>query len=84
MAVMVPKGLAAAALASLPLQQGIPGGDLIQNVVFSVVMCSIILTSILIFLVHRTPVSKFYRRFFSGFGLPATDEAAVKPNNPGT
>jgi NhaP-type Na+/H+ or K+/H+ antiporter len=65
MAIMVPKGLAAAALASLALQQGITGGDIIQNVTFAVVLFSIIITSILIFLLYRTPVSGLYRRFFS-------------------
>ncbi len=70
MAVMVPKGLAAAALASLPLHQGIAGGEVIQNVAFAVVLFSIAMTSILIFLVHKTTLSKLYLRMFSGFGLP--------------
>ncbi len=48
MAMMVPKGLAAAVLASLPAQMGIPGGDLIQNITFATVFFSIILNSILI------------------------------------
>jgi len=50
MAAMVPKGLATAALASIPLQQGILGGEFIQNVAYAVVLFSIVLTSILIFL----------------------------------
>jgi NhaP-type Na+/H+ or K+/H+ antiporter len=64
MAVMVPKGLAAAALASLALQQGIAGGEIIQNVTFAVILFSIILTSILTFLLYKTPLSNVYRRFF--------------------
>jgi len=47
-AVMVPKGLAAAVLASIPLQQGILGGELIMNVVYGVVLTSIVMTSLLI------------------------------------
>ena len=91
MAVMVPKGLAAAALASLALQQGITGGDIIQNVTFAVVLFSIILTSIFIFLLHNTPVSKLYRNFFTrpGSSSDAPSQSAVateinsrSPDNP--
>ncbi len=70
MAVIVPKGLAAAVLASLPLQQGIVGGELIQNVAFAVILFSIVLTSTLVFLLDKTALSKFYRRMFSRFGTP--------------
>jgi len=48
MAIMVPKGLAAAVLASIPFQQGITGGELIKNVTYGVVLLSIVLTSFLI------------------------------------
>jgi NhaP-type Na+/H+ or K+/H+ antiporter len=85
MAIMVPKGLAAAALASLALQQGITGGDIIQNVTFAVVLFSIIITSILIFLLYRTPVSGLYRRFFSRSGsssdAPSQSAAATEINS---
>jgi hypothetical protein len=85
MAIMVPKGLAAAALASLALQQGITGGDIIQNVTFAVVLFSIIITSILIFLLYRTPVSGLYRRFFSRPGLfsdvPSQSAIATETNS---
>jgi potassium/hydrogen antiporter len=68
MSVMVPKGLAAAALASIPLQRGIAGGDLIQSVVFAIVLFSILLTSILIFLINNTRFANMYCHIFSGFG----------------
>ena len=71
MAVMVPKGLAAAALASLLFQQEIAGGEVIRDVVFAVVLFSIILTSILIFLINKTVLADLYRRMFSGFGMPS-------------
>jgi potassium/hydrogen antiporter len=78
MSVMVPKGLAAAALASIPLQRGIPEGDLIQSVVFAVVLFSIILTSILVFLLHNPSFSKVYYLLFTGFGkIPATDKPVL-------
>ena len=42
MSVMTPKGLAAAVLASIPLQQGVAGGETIQNVTYAVVLFSIV------------------------------------------
>jgi NhaP-type Na+/H+ or K+/H+ antiporter len=68
MAAMAPKGLAAAVLASLPLQQGVAGGDLIQNSTYAVVLFSVILTSLLIFLQSTTFVNRFYQFIFQGFG----------------
>jgi len=83
MAAMAPKGLAAAVLASLPLQQGLPGGDFIQNTAYSVVLFSILLTSVLIFLQDRTFVGKLYRWFFTGFAPdPSVDDAQPALTNP--
>jgi len=67
MAVMIPKGLATAVLASIPLQQGIENGYLIQNIVYVIILASIILTSVLIPIVERTKSSKLFRFIFSGF-----------------
>ena len=72
MAAMAPKGLAAAVLASLPLQQKLPHGDFIQNTTYAVVLFSIVLTSVLIFLQDRTFVGGLYRWIFRGFA--ADDE----------
>jgi NhaP-type Na+/H+ or K+/H+ antiporter len=74
MAAMAPKGLAAAVLASLPLQQGVPGGDLIQNSTYAVVLFSVILTALLIFLQEKTFVGTFYRLIFKGY---APEESIV-------
>jgi len=65
--VIIPKGLAAAVLASIPLQQGIVGGENIQNLTYAVVLFSIILTSILIFLVDKTSVAGMYRLILGKF-----------------
>lgn len=54
-AIMVPKGLAAAVLAGLPLQYGISGGEKIQAIAYAVVLLSILLTALLIPL-QRIPV----------------------------
>ncbi|HXG37286.1 MAG TPA: cation:proton antiporter [Bacteroidota bacterium] len=67
MAVMVPKGLAPAVLASIPLQRGIEGGEFIQNTTYAVVLFSIVLNSVLIFLVEKTPFSAVYSAFFRSY-----------------
>jgi NhaP-type Na+/H+ or K+/H+ antiporter len=46
-AIMAPKGLVAAVMASLPLQYGLANGDEIQGIVYSVVFISILLCSFL-------------------------------------
>ncbi|MFC1907610.1 cation:proton antiporter [Chloroflexota bacterium] len=65
MAIMIPKGLAAAVLASIPLQQGVAGGELIQNVTYAVILLSIVVTSLLILFLDRTKLLDFYGWIFS-------------------
>ena len=60
MAVMVPKGLAAVVLATIPLQQGIIGGEIIKNVTYGVVLFSIVLTSFLVLLLEKTKLPDLY------------------------
>ncbi|HZJ74922.1 MAG TPA: cation:proton antiporter [Perlabentimonas sp.] len=52
--IMVPKGLAAAVLASLPLQQGVEGGEFIRDITYAVILFSIIFTSVLVPLVEKS------------------------------
>lgn len=59
-ATMTPKGLAAVVLASIPLQRHLPGGEMLQSLTYWVVFLSIVFTSILSFLMERTPVSRLY------------------------
>jgi NhaP-type Na+/H+ or K+/H+ antiporter len=66
MAVMIPKGLAAAVLASIPAQAGIIGGELIRDVTYMVILISIVATSVMIPLLERTRVSDFYENIVSG------------------
>lgn len=65
MAIMVPKGLAAAVLASIPFQQGITGGELIKNVTYGVVLLSIVLTSFLIVFLNKTRLGDYYGWIFA-------------------
>jgi len=67
MAVMIPRGTAAAVLASIPLQLGMEGGDLIQNLVYSVVVISIVLTAVLLFLLERGHGGAIERLVFPGY-----------------
>jgi len=65
MAVMVPKGLAAVVLASIPLQQGVAGGEIIKNITYGVVLFSIVITSILVLLLEKTRLPDLYTWVFS-------------------
>lgn len=65
MAIMVPKGLAAAVLATIPFQQGVIGGELIKSVTYGVVLLSIIMTSFLLLLLEKAGLSALYVWFFS-------------------
>jgi cell volume regulation protein A len=67
MSVIVPKGLAAAVLASLPLQQGFEHGEIIQNLVYTILLFTILFTSIFVFLVEKTSLAGFYGRLLSRF-----------------
>ena len=69
MAVMVPKGLAAVVLATIPLQQGVAGGEMIRNITYGVVLFSIVITSILVLLLEKTRLPDLYAWVLSP-GLP--------------
>lgn len=64
---MIPKGLAAAVLASMPVAMGIEGGEFVRNVTYAVILFSITLLSIMILLVDkvnwvRVAYAKLYGR----------------------
>ena len=52
-AAMMPKGLVTAVLASLIVQSGIPGGQLLKDTIYSVILFSIILSTVLSFLIEK-------------------------------
>ncbi len=70
-AIMVPKGLAAAVLAGIPLQQGVAGGETIQALAYAVVLLSITLTATLIALQRFMPVRRLYGKLYRRFADPA-------------
>ncbi|MCI1190546.1 cation:proton antiporter [Calidifontimicrobium sp. SYSU G02091] len=57
---MAPKGLAAAVLATLPLEQGVPGGETIRDVAYLAVLISIALTALLVVVLPWSPVTRLY------------------------
>ncbi len=69
MSVLVPKGLAAAVLASLPMQKGVEHGDLIQGVAYVVVFLSIAFAAALVTLLERNfkPITAFYEKALGAF-----------------
>ena len=60
---MIPKGLAAAVLASVPEQMGMPSGSEIKYITFSVVLFSILICSIMILLIEKQPKMNMLFRF---------------------
>ena len=58
--IMVPKGLAAVVLASIPLQQEVIGGETIKNITYGVVLLSIVITSALVLAIEKTKVVDLY------------------------
>ncbi len=57
---MVPKGLAAAVLTGIPIQYGIKEGSTIQNFTFIVILLSILFTAIMVPLVHKIKIFKYF------------------------
>jgi len=72
-AIMVPKGLAAAVLAGLPLEAGIADGELIQSVVYGIVLVSIVLTALLVAVRDVAPFRPFFGRLMSRFPTATSD-----------
>ncbi|MDD2890650.1 MAG: cation:proton antiporter [bacterium] len=64
MSAMAPRGLAAAVLATLPLQAGLKNGMIMQNLVYAVIPLSIIITTICVFLIDKNALSGFYAFLF--------------------
>lgn len=70
---MAPKGLAAAVLATLPLQAGIEGGELIRDLAYMVVLVSIALTAVLVIMLPWRPTQGVYSKVL-GKPVPPPDE----------
>lgn len=67
MAVLIPKGTVAAVLGSVLLQSGIPRGSEVQNLIFIVVLVSIIVTVVLLFLLEKTNLGLRFASILKNF-----------------
>jgi cell volume regulation protein A len=78
--VMVPKGLAAAVLASLPLQAGVEHGARLQSIGYLVVMLSILTTAVLVPLQTTPPGRWLYNRLLGKYpDVPQETPPATRP-----
>ena len=68
---LVPKGLAAAVLANIPLQYGVEGGEVIRDVTYMAVFISIVLTALLVMVYPLSGIKNFYSRVL---GKPLSSE----------
>lgn len=62
---MVPKGLVAAVLAGIPVEQGLEGAQTVRNFTYMVVLISICLTAVAIPLVDKGWIGSIFRAIFS-------------------
>lgn len=82
MATMIPKGLGAAVLASLPAQQGVEGGEMIQSIVFSIILSTTLMSTVLTFLVDKTWLANFYEWIFRISGLGRRNDVNTEGEPP--
>jgi cell volume regulation protein A len=72
--VMAPKGLAAAVLAAVPVEMGIPGAETIRDFAYFGVLVSIVATACLIPLQRQAAIGRGVKEFF---GLPSDARTIV-------
>lgn len=75
-AVMIPKGLAAAVLAGLPLEQGVAGGEIIQAATYAIVLVSITLTALFVTIKDYPPMKQVFERVLRNFPEQSPEDAA--------
>jgi len=77
MGALVPKGLASAVLAGIPLQRGLATGDTILAVVYPTIFVSIVSCAALVFLIERGVLDGFMNAWFRNLKAePTTEEHA--------
>lgn len=71
---MAPKGLAAAVLATLPLEYGVAGGEVIRDTTYMVVLVSITLTALLVMIYPNRYAQRIYALALNKpLSVPGTD-----------
>lgn len=81
-AILAPKGLASAVLASLPLQYGVTGGEVIRDTTYMVVLISITLTALLVALYPRPKVQALFTRLLGKQPKKSTSEESTSKESP--
>ena len=76
-AVMIPRGLATAVLASAPLYRKMENGLEVQKIVYTVILLSIVIVTLLIFILEKTSFGGAFRLLFRDY-LP-DDPPAENP-----
>jgi NhaP-type Na+/H+ or K+/H+ antiporter len=76
---MIPKGLGAAVIATLPFQSGVVGGEIIQAICFSVILFSTMFSVFLFFLIHKDVSLPFYELIY---GKDKEPDQIVDPTLP--
>lgn len=71
---LIPKGLAAAVLAGLPKQMGLPGGDDIQLFVYSAILFSIVITAVAVPIIEGKKIAPLAQHFFRRYGKSINSE----------
>ena len=66
MEALAPKGLAAAVLAQIPAQAGLPYGEKYSTIVLSIIFFSILISTILIFIIEKG--------YFKGLGIKVIEK----------
>ena len=66
MSFMIPKGLGAAVIATLPIQQSHPDGAIIQSICFAVILSSTVYCVLFFFLAKTGFTMPFYRLIYGG------------------
>lgn len=83
-AVMIPKGLAAAVLAGIPLEQGVAGGETIQAATYAIVLVSITLAALFVSVKDRAPMRPVFERILRAFPESMPDEPGRRTPMQGT
>ena len=77
MGALVPKGLASAVLAGIPLQRGLATGDTILAVVYPTIFISIISCAVLVFLIERGVLDGFMNACLGNLKAEHATEASA-------
>jgi NhaP-type Na+/H+ or K+/H+ antiporter len=79
LSMMIPRGLAAAVLATMISQSGLAGSDGVSNIVFSVIFFSIIFTSVLVPFLEKS--DKFRSFYIKLLYIPSFGKKAIIPDD---